>query len=81
MPTTNTERMRQIADDLRSDGAHTAANSVDEITSQRDELLDAIRPFLLIEERATHSYGQVWASDIAKAREIADRIANETSPR
>ena len=73
--------MRQIADDLRSDGAYTAANSVDAITNQRNALIDALRPFLQIEDRATHSYGQVWASDITKARELIAAIANETSPR
>ena len=38
MPTITTERMKQIADDLRRDGAYTSANSVDSITSERDKL-------------------------------------------
>lgn len=39
MPTTRTARMKQIAADLRSDGAYTSANSVEAITAERDALL------------------------------------------
>lgn len=79
MPTTHTARMLQIADDLREIGAYTSANSVDAITTQRDNLLEAIAPFLTIEEGAAFSYGQVRQSDIAYAKrlvkEITDAIA------
>lgn len=76
MPTTNTERMRQIADDLREDGAYTAAASVEAITAQRDALVAALRPFLAIEERASYSYGQVWSSDIRAAQRVIEEIDN-----
>lgn len=39
MPTTTTERMNQIGDDLYEEGAYTSANSVHAITEERDALL------------------------------------------
>jgi predicted transcriptional regulator len=39
MPTTDTARMRQIAEDLWEAGFYTASNSVHEITDERDRLI------------------------------------------
>ena len=79
MPTTNTERMKQIADDLRADGAYTSANSVDALAAERDALIAALRPFIAIEDRAAFSYGQVWDSDIKEARKLVERFDNEAA--
>mgnify|MGYP001578375035 FL=1 len=77
MPTTTTERMRQIADDLRAQGAYTSANSVDETTSQRDDLLLLAYPFCQITETANASLGQVTPQQVNALRDAVNRIAFE----
>ena len=70
MSTTTTARMTQIAYDLRMEGSYTAANSVDAITKERDDLLDAARPFCAITETASASVGQVSPAQVNRLREL-----------
>ena len=70
MPITSTKRIQQIADDLREQGAYTAANSVDAILNERDGLLQAALPFCNIEETASASIGQVTPAEVNKLREV-----------
>lgn len=74
MTTTTTARMRQIADDLREQGAYTSANSVDELVQERDNLLAAALPFCNIEETATASIGQVTPAQVNQLREVTGKI-------
>jgi len=73
MPTTSTERIQQIADDLRENGAYTAANSVDTLLGERNALLQAALPFCNIEETATASIGQVTPAEVNKLREVVGK--------
>lgn len=43
MATTTTPRIRQIAADLREEGAYVQATSLDQLASQRDHLLAALK--------------------------------------
>lgn len=73
MSTTTTPRMQQIADDLREQGAYTPANSVDAITTERDDLLAAAIPFCNITETASASLGQVTPAHVNALREAVYR--------
>ena len=70
MSTTTTARMKQIADDLRAEGAYTSANSVDALVIERDQLLEAALPFCNITQEATASIGEVSPAQVDKLREV-----------
>ena len=80
MSDSRTARLRQIAFDLDSEGAYTSGSSVRQVTQERDDLLAAIRPFLRIEERATHSYGVVTQENVCAARHIVEAIDRRQQP-
>lgn len=61
MPTTTTERMKQIVDDLRRDGYYTAANSVDAITAERDQARIEIANRAHLEQEAMRQRDQARA--------------------
>ena len=67
---TNTKRMMQIADDIRAEGAYTAAASVEALTKERDDLLSAALPFCEITETANASIGQVSPEQVNNLREV-----------
>ena len=78
MPTTNTERMRQISSDLYHDGSYTSANSVEAITVERDALVNAALPFCNMVETVNANVGVVTPEQVRLLRDAVSLAQNQS---
>lgn len=86
MPNLTTARMKQVAEDIRSEGFYTLGQSVADLTEQRDALAEILRTMLSIYDDAGEGIQRITDGAIALARarsiikSIGPQPANRNTP-
>lgn len=81
MSNLTTARMKQVAEDIRGEGFYTLAQSVYDLTEQRDVLADILRLMLSVDDAAGRREQRIadGAIALARARTIIKTLDASTS--